>query len=173
MPFVLEMGARDPKSVVNLVRNLIPHIERIEILWNKHEQGCEFETFGSNVETAIVELKDDKALALQLRPAKGASIDLCLLCSPRFSGLASRLWYASIDGITDPERFRVEGLRTMGMEFISLSIEDSLDLDHLTEITDETFPWQDWRLVEAAVGDPGQVPVRHGPAFSKLILARP
>ena len=53
--------------------------------------------------------------------------------------------------------------------FISIATEDGLDLDRRALVTTQSYPWDDWRVVSAAVRDrSGEWDVRNGSAHQWL-----
>jgi hypothetical protein len=87
---------------------------------------------------------------------------------PRFSGETLEDWSGYVEGLT-VEDTSFDELRSIdGLSYIALSIEESPDFD-FPQVTNETFPWSDWRLVAGAVlAEDGQWLVRHTSKIAKV-----
>ena len=69
---------------------------------------------------------------------------------PRFAGGTLADWIVSVEGVGDHERLIEALLASDGLTFVATSQDDSPDYEQ-THVDVESFPWDDWRLVEAAV----------------------
>ena len=114
------------------------------------------------------------ALATRLEAGELASIQmrrerpqrlLLGLYSPHFCGEPSSLWRCVLEGAEVEMASFYDALRNIdGVTFVTLSIEEALVLAS-EDVSIETFPWQDWRLIQAAVRSPsGEWVERRGPA---------
>jgi hypothetical protein len=150
---VIEIGAKDPRSVLEIIRYVFDGARSALLVVPSDSIVSEL----NYIEVAI----DDAELLKRLVRGEisSAMLKCCddsryaLINRPGFLGKLCH-WYGQIEITGGREwKFIEELLLFDGIDFVSVSLEDTVDLDQHVTVTPENFPWNHWRLIEAAVKD--------------------
>jgi hypothetical protein len=133
---------------------------RILVLHEAQEHELDYQAFDAGLNDALESFVNGNVRSVQFFGDESRKLFGGAFC-PRFSGGALEDWSGYVEGLTI-EDTSFDELRSIdGLSYVALSIEESPDLD-FPHVTNETFPWSDWRLVAGAVlAEDGQWSVRH------------
>ena len=169
--YVLSFAAKHHEPIFRAVQGLAQnHFVSLSGM-RKSSQGVVFESLSCSFEEATQMLLEEKILSLISKPGKMAGANI-IINRPFLLGDVSPLWYAEIDGlpVTGYDYFRY--VRSVsGLQVVAFCFEDSIDLSRWAPLTEATFPWDDWHLIEAVVAksdvDMTKSEARCGPAFNQ------
>lgn len=120
---------------------------RILVLPKAQEKELAYQAFGAELKDALQSFANGSISSVQVH-GEGAGTFVGGVYGPRFSGGVLEDWSGAVEG-AEPATF--DELRSIdGLSYVALSIEESPDFD-FPHVTNETFPWSDWRLVAGAV----------------------
>jgi hypothetical protein len=174
---VVECGAQEVGAVIDSLRILLGPIPvKVEVLHSGDDEDCKYADSGLDLLEARGALDAGDLSSIMVIPVDESAGVYAMVFCPGFGGCATGWWDAIVEFETGYEADFIQRLRSVqGLDFVSISIEDSLDIPEGERVTEAIFPWQDWRLIEAVVAD--EIPfskkeIRRGPAARK-VSARP
>ena len=168
---VVQFGSQDANSILQAIQAL-SGVRRLDVEIASATSGFNYHPSGLNVTDAFELLAADEVQSLLISPAEEQAEFFAMVFCPYFDGDASSYWYGTFElktGYTDELINTVRQIPRV--DFVAVSLEDDLDLSDVEQVTKETFPWADWRLIEAVVADGqdlGSQQIKKGPAAQWL-----
>lgn len=109
-------------------------------------------------------LNSGELASIQMRRQR-PSLLLVGIYRPKFCDEPPNQWRLIVEGLEDEVANLYAACRNSdGIAFASLSVDEAPELTN-DDLSADTFPWDDWRLVRAAVRSPnGEWEERNGPA---------
>lgn len=152
MALVVDFGAASREPVFRAFRRLVStSSSKLFVLSAQNEVSLEYAEFDRKIDDALDELAQGRVSSIQ---TEGRSGTLLSIFCPSFLGGGLRDWSGSAEGSETVARRVFDELLEMDeLGFLSLSEDESPDLD-TAHVTVQTFPWEDWKLINAAVRDP-------------------
>lgn len=174
MIYVLELGSKSLGHLRQAFENILYNHENVHIEVVGYSTATEmlFKKVNISLGSAIRALEFGEYVVVRAVPTSGAVWGSALFLSPSLVGSGWVLWKLVIDGINNPEFFRVG--RFLQLNYLCygvLSIEDTIDIDTPELISGSKFPRSDWRVVESAFSSSSPFSVARvtlGPAFGQL-----
>lgn len=149
--YVLQIIGGDLSEIAETMLSLIGTPEQIEVARNE-SSGPSYVPAAKDLEGTLRSLQDGTVGAAILRTST-PGFRLALLTAPNvFRGLLSQ-WVGTLDFTTPAQDWRKvwsTALRHDGLRAASLSLDDGIELSN-EQLSVDTFPWQESRLVIAAV----------------------
>lgn len=152
MSFVLVYGSVDFEPIWETFAAAISggEIDWLRILRTKDRLSLEYEEVGGSIHEVKEDLLDNGLCSVQLLQSRPERL-LASLYGPSFYEEASRQWRCILEGsesrvVTLYEKCKVAA----GLTFASISIDEQPELGG-EPLTENSFPWDDWRLIRAAV----------------------
>lgn len=146
----------------------------VEVLPN--EEACDFNfvKWNLDLDRAIYGLEASEISGIQISEV-GESAAFATIYKPNFFGATSISEYCCVAEFTGSLRAVDVLAKDIAdaldeLTFLSISIEESLEVSSYPIVDFENFPWGDWRLVLAYVKNHnGRGEFKKGPAYQKLI----
>jgi len=125
---------------------------KIEVLSTEATASLEYASVNVDLDAACSALQSGELSSIRLR-SDGADVAWVLLFGPTFGSGRAEVWTAAIELRHHKYRPLFERLlKQDDLSVVIVSMEETLDLSPTT-IGPSTFPWNDWRLIVAAVRD--------------------
>ena len=162
---VVEFGSREIDPVADAFATLAGGSgSTIRVLPQKTAESLEFADTEASVDVIFSRLRRGSLASAQLRPDHDPSA-LAIVQAPHFLGSKLGLWYCAFEFDSEDEDVILEKIADIqGLRFASIAVDDGLDLE-VKDVTEESFPWQHWRLILGGVrSESGEWIVREGPA---------
>ncbi len=178
IPFVIELASLclDPLvgTLVAIMKSIGPGETKIEVLPKELEYEFEYQQWNGTFEETLQKLQKGIISSILIKPKDESKKFFCLVYAPHFQNDKSKPWYGYIECMTSYEKINLSGLcKVKGIRFISLSLEDTLDIEDMSDICYANFPWEHWRLVEACVARDTDSncleKIRRGPAYKRVL----
>lgn len=148
---VVEFGGALASAVVGMLQlSLGSDSGRIWVLPFADQENLNYEPFEDSFEGVLLGVARGQYSSVQLQCNRG-SVGMAAIYCPHFAGSPLAEWSGSLEG---ERRYCRElfqrGQAVVGLDFVALFAEESpaFEMDWVTE---ETFPWADWRLISGAV----------------------
>lgn len=168
MTFVVEAGATTLEAVRLVLDRVAPGVDSlVEVIDRKREAEADWCSSTLGAAEAVEALSAQSLGAVAVRRQCGSGPALLTVYRPGVAGDRFPLWHGAAELRDVPTLDASEVARDVpGLVFVAVLIDDTLDLDDITTVNATTFPWDDWRLVEAVVRseDTGLMEWRRGPA---------
>jgi hypothetical protein len=168
-PLVFQIGATNGNAILAAARVLVGHSPvDLEGLRREFVSELLYEGVNSDLGVLLDEFRAGSFASINIKPVLGP-FSWLLLFEPNFDSDSEPWWslVAEYDGDQALE-LAEQVRRVRGLDFIVLSIEDSLD-DMPIPLTPLSFPWNDYRLVVAGVAEPGEsMTFRKGHAYASI-----
>lgn len=152
--YVLQVIADDLSGIIESVLPLVGVPERIEVAPNELG-GPNYVPAAGDLDWTLHSLQDGTLAAASLRTST-SGIRSVLLMAPNPFGHGLSRWMGSIDFTTPAQHWRdlwSEVLSRGTLMAASLSLDDGIELSD-DQLSVDTFPWEESRLVIAAVRAP-------------------
>ncbi len=171
--FILDFGAQDIKPIMDALQALIGQV-RVEVeLPSSASRIDDYSPSGLTLAQATEELASGRSHSILISSSEEETDFFALVFSPQRVGASNLWWHGLFEFKAEYSRQLFDTVRQApGINFVSLSMEDSIDLPENAHVTEETFPWDDWRLVEAVVAgdqDVRAAKVRRGPVGERIL----
>lgn len=159
--FVLCFGGQREAVCTALFQIAPSKPKRIWTLPPSLERSLEYQEVYIDLEQAIHLVLTDKVKSVQFDGEFSGEIYIGSINGPRFAGDQNEYWFGYLEGRDGSEIDGFEFLLQFdGLEFVGLFADDSPEFGN-ARISEETFPWDDERLIAGAVrGGNGQWHVR-------------
>jgi hypothetical protein len=148
---VVVAGASELSAIVAfVVQEVAPLGEwSVETLSAREETTLGYEETSDSIEQLAARLSSGEVTSIQMR--RLGRTFLVALYRPGFLGEPFEQWRCVFEGAKDEMNQIYGGLQARdGITFVSLSLGDAPELN-AREVSVDSFPWNDWRLVRAAV----------------------
>ncbi len=149
--YVLQVIGEDLSGITESVLSLIGAPERIEVALND-PSGPNYVVAAGDLDATLRSLQDGTLAVASLRTSK-PGIRSALLMAPNTFGTRLARWMGSIDFTAPAQDWRsiwATALRHERLLVASLSLDDGIELND-QQLSVDSFPWQESRLVIAAV----------------------
>lgn len=175
--FVIELASLslDPlvETLVAIMKSIEPGENKIEILPKDLEYELEYQQWNGTFEETLQKLQKGIFSSILIKPKDETKKFFSMIFAPHFQNENSKPWYGYIECRTSYEKINLsEFCKVKGIRFISLSLEDTLDIEDMNNICYDNFPWEHWRLVEACVAKDNDSncleKIRRGPVYKRL-----
>lgn len=149
--YVLQIVAAQLSVLVPTVRSIVGKHRSIEVARND-KNGPNYEREAGDLELALDRLQTGELAVVVLRISQRGFRSALLMAPSIFGGRLSQ-WMAAIEFTAEDWRpIWDAALSERRASLVCLSIDDDLDLSD-DEVSVQTFPWNESRLVAAAVRD--------------------
>lgn len=123
---------------------------KIFVLPTTKEQDLTYREFNGSLKEALASISDGSCSSVQVEGRETSPV-IAGLYRPSFAGNLLADWSASAEALGSNAEALFEELQSVdGLGYIALFKEESADFD-TERLTEETFPWSDWRLIAGAV----------------------
>ena len=149
--YVLQVVGRDVSGITEFMLPLIGMPERIEIALNE-PSGPNYVPAAGDLDSTLRSLQDGTLAAAILRTST-PGVRLAVLSAPNVFGGRLSQWVGPIDFTAPAQNWRPiwsTALRHERVLAASLSLDDGIELSD-EQLSVDKFPWQESRLVIAAV----------------------
>ncbi len=148
--FVLNFGG-DREATFAALLMVVGEPARIFVLPKEQEDALVYREFDGSLIEALELSRRGATSSVQVTGT--APVDLVAsVFRPAFAGGTLAVWSGYGEGTEVGESSFTRLHKVDGLSYIALSLEDSPDFES-SQITDENFPWSDWRLIAGAVRD--------------------
>jgi|SRR5256885_13854566 len=165
---MLEFGSNSLRPVRGAIELALADVAyTIEVLRTENTSGLEYRPVDANLDDVCAELIGGALSSIRFR-SDGADVAWALLYGPTFARDRPRPWTGVVELRHSRYQLLFEQLVGRGdLDFVVVSLEETLDLTP-GSMTASSFPWDDWRLIRAALpSGPGlrrEWVIRPGPA---------
>lgn len=165
---MLEIGSSSLGPVRSAIESALADVAyTIEVLRTENTHGLEYHPVDADLDEVCAELTAGVLSSIRLRSV-GADGTWALLYGPTFARDRPRPWTGVVELRHPRYKPLFEQLVGRGdLDFVVVSLEETLDLT-AGSMTPSTFPWDDWRLIMAALpngeGLTREWVIRAGPA---------
>jgi hypothetical protein len=149
--YVLQVIGEDLAGITESVLPLVGAPERIDIALNE-SSGPNYVPAAGDLDATLRSLKDGTLAVASLRTSKPGIRSALLMAPNIFDGRLSR-WMGSVDFTAPAQNWRSVWATVFRHERLlaaSLSLDDGIELSD-EQLSVDAFPWQESRLVIAAV----------------------
>jgi len=153
MSWVLNFGSRHLEATMAaLLATWGDRDFRILVLTPERCDTLDYSDFNGGLEKAELSLKAGKLASFQLEEiVSGRRMLFAGVYCPNFCGEILSEWTGVVEGFKALPQETFEGLlKIPGLNFVILSRDEPLDLNQEL-LESSSFPWDDWRLISAAV----------------------
>jgi hypothetical protein len=160
--YVLQMLATELSALVRTVRSVVGEHRAIEVARNDTD-GPNYEPASSDLDATLNGLKTGELAVVVLRTSQRGFRSVLFIAPNIFGGRLSQ-WMAAIEFSTENWRPIWEAaLSERGLAVVCLTLDEALDVSD-DNLSVQTFPWNESRLVAAALRDAtGDWVVRENP----------
>ncbi len=154
---VVEFASKNIKDVLSTICFLLGKMQReIQVLAKENVEEFSFESWEGSLEAAFSELESGKLSAIQIS-TNDEQLQLATIYSPRFvdGGIDEYSCISEFKGTLSLAESKINDISTTitGLTYLSLSLEEPLDINENISIDSNMFPWDDWRLILASCID--------------------
>ena len=171
--FVIEFASENVEVILRYARFLIGENQaEIQVLPIDDIMSLNFINWNLCLESAFSDLESRKLSAIQIL-TNDDTLLLATIYQPKFmkNGINEYSCVAEIRGYLAQVEKKVDDINStvLGSTYLSVSLEESLDIYENSFFEPEAFPWDDWRLV---LGSCANQKLRRGAAFNRLLGQR-
>ncbi len=148
---MLEVGSNSLAPVQSAIESALADLGyTIEVLQTEDTSGLKYRLADADLDAVCARLATGELSSVRLR-SDGADVAWALLFGPTFGSDCPRPWTGALELRHTQYRPLFEQLvKGKDLDFVVVSQEETLDLTPAA-ITSTTFPWNDWRLIMAAL----------------------
>lgn len=168
--FVVEFASKSIKLIFEVICFLLGKTQvEIQVLKQEKAESFDFESWKGSLDSAFSALESGKFSAIQIT-SNDDNLQLATIYRPKFigEGLGEYSCIGEFKSSLSIAESKMNELSTttMGLSYLSLSLEEPLDINENIYIESDVFPWDDWRLV---LGSCRSRELIKGAAYKKLL----
>lgn len=155
MTRVLTFGGPSRAAAVEAFRRVVTDgVAKVLVLPATCEESMAYEEFRGGLDAAVFALETGQYSSVQVEGSKAGSLLAGIYC-PHFARGRLADWLAWVEGESLDAGAALESVLAVdGVTYVAISREESPDFD-VDRITEQTFPWGDWRLSVGGVRTAG------------------
>ena len=163
MQLVYEFGAQKLDPVVQVIQLALGSVQySVQCM---HMGSDSSEPTEDSFRSAALKLEDGTLSSFWLHPKDGL-IRYAMVTCPFFAGEHLSVYFGTIESLDDDFKTLWDLILSVPeLSFACLGFEEGVELEDC-DLSDETFPWNEWPLVIGALPDQSgsrQWTIRHGP----------
>lgn len=167
--FVIEFASKSINCIFETICLLFGKLEiNIQVLTNEHAEEFDFQDWDENLTEAFNRLESGELSAIQIS-TKDQNLLLATIYCPKFigEGIDEYTCISELEGSLSLAESVVSNIFSSitGLTYLSLSLEESLEINENTSFKPDSFPWDDWRLV---LGSSNNQELKKGAAYKRL-----